>query len=609
MEEMNSLPTGPQDPVVPQAAPQSAPQAAPQPAPQPQYRAPQPQYTAPQPQYTAPQPQPAPQPQYTAPQPQPAPQPQYAAQPQPQPAPQPAKEKKSSGKKILPIAIAAVAVVALLAAAFFLLNGKSGSLFRLGGSKDDVTTAINKTLDAIEQNELVAYADKLTSGGSIAVTQDIAKLEDSLGMKLEATADATLFMDKDDAKFALTLGGKYQKKDLLEAKFYLDLNNAIVAECEEILGKDALGIGLKDLPKRLEKSVFGPDGDYALPEEFYELLDQKDLTGDLESLGKDAKKILDKAYGEIVKIITKNAKIEKTSGTLTFGEKEIKENIISVELDDKAQYDIVTAILEWVKSDKDLKKFLTNLPKEYADLFEAIDMDPDDFEDVKDDFYESVEDLLEDLKEFDKDDIEDEFPGTYTAKFYINKSNGQLNALDLTVKGEGGKTNIVLQFGPDVTKLCDASLTLKDSDNNKTSYSLTVENTKKNCDIKVKVKEGTSSDTLCSFTWDKKEGSFKLSSEDTLTVTGTMTQKGSKTTIEVKKVELDYYASYYSHTQFSTKNMGMTIVLDTNAKMPSAPSFDDIIELKDEDAVEELIEKISENFEKFQDDLIDKIDD
>ncbi len=512
-----------------------------------------------------------------APEPQPAPAPAYT--PADEPAP-----KKPFPVKLVAIAAAAVAVVVLAGVLISsLLSGKPSA---------QIIKAAKASYEAAQSGKAAAKAKALSENGSVGITADISKLGELIDAELPAKLNVTLFSKAKEQAFAMTVDAKLKDKSLADATLTLS-KDEIVASSAALLGRTNYGVSLKNLSKNLPKSVLDPDQDtaFSLDEETYEMLlkQLKEGSAPTEALVKKAEAVFAEAYDTALKSLDKNGSFSKEKTELSVGDETVKAQAITLELDDKALAAIAVDMLNWAKSSKNLKALLKDAAAQYSDILEEADIDADEY---IDDFYDEIDDMLD-----DKDDIEDALDGIkLTLVFSISKSNKQLLQLDATIKADGEKTSVSVCGGPDWKNPEAITLIFKDPYGSKTSCSFTVEeNTNAKYAAKLKIK-GAIEETV-SFSWDKKEGNFKLSVPDTLTLTGTITEKGKTTTIELKKLEVGFVA---------IKNIGITVTLNESAKFPTISKYTDLLSLKEddfEDLADDVIEAVGELYEKVLDEL------
>ena len=187
-----------------------------------------------------------------------------------------------------------------------------------------------------------------------------------------------------------------------------------------------------------------------------------------------------------------------------------------------------------------------------------------------------------------------------TVVLYTNRSNGQLVKAEITSKDDYGKTTYTLEGGPDWKDLTYCAFTMKDP-YSKNSVTYTVEeNTKSQFTAKIKVKEDSDTTMTATYSWDKSSGDLRISStEADFKLTGTMTQKGKVTTIELKKLEVGRY--------LTIKDLGTTITLNESAKLPSISKTTEVVKLSEDD-IEALVEDVQEAIQDLMEDIQDAME-
>ncbi len=511
--------------------------------------------------------------------PDPAPQGVPAYQPIPE---EPVPQKKGFPKWILLIAVLAVVGVA----AFFGIKALAG-----GSPLTRAMTGVKKSFEALEKNEYASLAKNVSESGSMTISVDLSKLADMIHAEVPAKIELTTYANVKDSKAALEIDAQMKNKSILHGTFTASDEELAVA-CEQILGKKNYSLSFKDLSKNLPKSIFDPDSDtdYALPEQFYAWLVglKNGPIEPMKEIAKEAKPILEEAAKLLKTSTEKNAEITKDSETISIGDADVKTNTVTVKLNGEQAAKIMTDLLKWAKANKDRKNLITKFTTTYGPILE---MEDEDIADFLDEFYDSIDEALEEIEDVEKDDV------NLTAVFYLNKSNGQLVKAEITSKDDSGKTTYTLEGGPDWKDLAYCSVSMKDP-YSKMNMTYTVEeNTKSQYTAKVKVKEDNDTTMSMTCSWDKSTGDLRItSSEAELKLTGTMTQKGKVTTIELKKLEVGRFVS--------VKDLGTTITLNESAKLPTVSKPTEVLKLSEDDIealIEDVQDAVQELMEKVQD--------
>ncbi len=498
------------------------------------------------------------------------PAPQQTNVPPYQPAPE--KPKKRFPKVLLIVA----ALLVIGAAAFFGIRAIAG-----GKPINKAALSMKKAVEAMEKNNNYAVLKSVGEAGSVNISVDLSKLGEVLpgGMELPVMINATSYTDAKNGKAALELDAQIKNKSIVNGTVLVSEDQLAVA-CDALLGKTPYSLDLKNIAKNLPKSFLDPnsDSDSALPEEVYDWLvslkngpiaPAKELVKQLKPIGESAAKVL-------LDSLNKNAEVSKENETISISDKDVKTTAITITLDGKQTAAVVTDLLKWAKADKNLKSFFDGIVKNYGPLLENEYQSAEDF---VDEFYESIDDGLDEMADIDKDDFD------ITCVCYINKSNGQLVKAELTLKNDDGRQVLSFEGGPDWKNPTYIAYSVKDS-YSKQSFTYTVEeDTKEQFSAKIKVKDDRDTTMTASLSWDKTSGDIRLTSSDiNFKLTGTLTQKNKVTTITLKKLEYSY---------MTVKDLGTTITLNESAKLPTIAKTTEILSL-DEDGLQALLEDISD---------------
>ncbi len=508
----------------------------------------------------------------------PAPQQAPEVPPYQQPAYQPYPTEPEQPKKGFPKIILIIGLLLIVgAAAFFGIRA-------LGGGKplEKTATGIKKTVEAMEKADTYAVVRNASETGSINVNVDLSKLTDVIGMGIElpVTVNATVYSDLKNSKFAYELDAQVKNKSIVNGTI-IGSPDEIAVACDAILGKTGYSLDLKNLAKNLPGSFLDPDtdSDYALPEELYDWLVglKNGPIAPMKELMEKYKSVFESAAKVLLESLEKNAEVTKDSETISIGDADVKTTAVTVKLNGKQAAAVAADVLKWAKSDKDLRNMLENIIDLYAPVIEAESYtDPEDF---IDEFYDSIDDALDELADVDKDDLD------LTAVFYLNNSNGQLVRAEFTSKSDDGKNVVSFEGGPDWKSPTYIAFSQKDSYSKQTVTYTVEENSKSQYSAKIKVKDDRETTMTLSIDWDKSSGDLRISSSDLgLKLTGNLTKGSKETVIVLKKLEYSY---------FSIKDLGTTITLTENAKLPTISKTTEILSL-DEDGLEDLIDDVQD---------------
>jgi len=504
---------------------------------------------------------------------------------------------KKIGKKNLIIGAVAILVVVIVAVAA--LAGAGGGSGSVGGSTSGplglVTTGLSNSIEALQENETMALLNSVLTGGSTEVSADLETITESVVgyPMLEGTASVKVHTDLGDKAAAVVAGVKLDKSEELDASIYVSEDSIAVAS-KWLLGKEAYGVDLKKLVENFAKSEFGEDGEYSLGFEMPE--DAKNIMADVKVVTEDTQALAEDAVAELLKSIKKNAEIEKESATLTFAGEEVKTTAVSVSVDPEQLAAIAADMVDYVRTDKGVKKYLEDNIKYILIATEEYDedMDKDDMQEYIDEFYEGLEDIDEDSFEDLVETLEDsDFSLDMT--FHVTKSGKQLVGVEVKAEADDEQIKASVYAGPDFAELTEISARVSvDEESYRISYTVDT-NDKAEYKAELKVREG--SETLFSgeVEWDKKEGDFVIKATDgydEFAVKGTLEKSGKKATIVLKSVSADD----------EKIDLDVTVTLNASDKVPSTPKFNDVLKM-DADEIEELVEELGEIVEDLVYDL------
>ena len=91
---------------------------------------------------------------------------------------------------------------------------------------------------------------------------DISSALEQSGLPMSCTVSAKAYMNEKEQRSAMTLGVQLAGQTL-DASIFANQESVAFAS-QILLGDKAYGFGLKDFVENFNKSVFGPDGAYAL---------------------------------------------------------------------------------------------------------------------------------------------------------------------------------------------------------------------------------------------------------------------------------------------------------------------------------------------------------
>lgn len=502
-----------------------------------------------------------------------------AAAQEPDPVPTPAPEAapasvmdklKAAVKKFAkkPALIAAAAAVVIILVIVIAAAAGSSPLGL-------VEKGVNNSIQALEKNDLFSRVSTAAQGGSLEVRCD---LEGITGYPVDGFASAKLYLNS-KSKAALVAGVEMDDETMFDASVFLSKDSVAMAS-ETLLGDEAYGISLKKLAKNFEDSVFGPDGAFSLGIELPE--DMGSVSDDAAELAEDLEKVADGLLRKLGKSVNKHAEISKESKAIKFNGTEVKTTAVTVSIDHESAAEILGDMLDYLRSDKTLKNCLYD----YADycasiLSEAGIVGDEDPAEVIDELYETLDEITQE----DLDDLEKALKRAgleLEITFNITKSGKQLVKVKCSAELYGEKADFTVQAGPSWDELEEITIRVNDGDTiSKFSYTVK-EDSKEEYSATLKVQEDSRVLLDGEFTWNRKKGDFYLELTDRWDDT-----MGAEGTIEAtsKKLEIviDSVFEYGGKT-----DLGLSVILTNSDKMPSMPSYTEILTM-DEDEVEELI--------------------
>lgn len=462
--------------------------------------------------------------------------------------------------------IAVIAALLIVAAVGFFLAGRGGSPVSMLGK------GLSKTIKSLSENPTVALLADVSDGGSLEMSCDLDTVSDGM---VDGSVMLKVYSEKEKA--AVIADAEIEDIEL-DAEIFAN-KDEIVLSSDTLLDGNGYGISLKDLAKNFEDSIFGPDGDYSLGiENIEEYLDPLENS---EQLSKDAQAIIDRYLEQVMKLVDEHAETSKENDVLEFADEEVKVTAVTVTIDTEALYHIVRDLLEYIQKDKDLETFLYDnaMPEiRHEDDYGYVSAGFSLTEDVIDEFYDGLDDLIDELDDVDLDDMSEmelELVG------YISKSGSYLVGADFVLDDDYDKYKVSLRVGPSLKELRELSLSYDDG-YSKVKASYIVETNDKEeyyAELKVKVDGETTIDgEVC---WDKQDGDFWAEYTDDwgylYGVEGTL-ETGSKSTVLVLETVYDDYDEF---------DLDVTVTLTPSDKMPSAPKYTDILSM-DEDDFEDL---------------------
>lgn len=482
-------------------------------------------------------------------------------------------KKKPQVKKWLVLGVAAIVVIGLVAV---LLS----SVFA-GSPTEQVFMAVGNTFEAMNDNEALKTLGDTFTGGSLEISADLEDLEEMIGSEMEGRVSAKIYTDLNKKEMAVEANAEIEDLDKLDLLFVLGEKDVAVSS-HALLGRDSYGINLKKAAKNFEKSVFGIDGEYSLGIESIEEYTEQ-IEGS-EKLGKDVETVLNDAMSALAKSIEANAQVEKDSDKLEFNGENVRTTKVEIVVDAPAMLAIAMDMMDWAEKSKDLPRVLEALEPYYQSRYGMYE----DTEDVTlvDTFYEELEYFREELEDLaaEMEDAE----GAIEMTFHISKSGKYLVAAELVLVdgSQDDEMRIEIMAGPSLKDLRELSVVYDDGWS-KYKVSYLVDEDKDTYIGKLKVREDNEAILSGKVEWEKDSGEFEIamtdSWDDEYGAEGELYQKSGSTVLYLDSVT----------AESERLPLGIQLTLTPGDKVPSMPSYTDILTM-DEDEIEDLLEELEE---------------
>lgn len=483
---------------------------------------------------------------------------------------EPEAKKKKGGKKPLLIAIAAVVVIAVAAVAAVAASVAASSPISLIGK------GFVNSINALKQSDVVAFADKVAKGGSIEVECD---MEELLELPVEGIVSMKLYTAA--AKMAITAAVEVEGDTVLDASAFVDQTNVAVAS-DVLLGSETYGISLTNLVDRFHDSEFGPDGELSLGIELPDMTES--VVEDAAKMTEESQAIGKAMLAHLLKSIEEHTEISKENESIKFNGTDVKVTAVGIQADSEAAVAVISDLIEYLRSDKELKEYLYNYAEYVAAAMVASDLVYDDYKDAEaivDEFY----DLLEEIEEQDLEDLAEELEEAdleLSLTFYITKSGKELVGIKFDGDADGDKVKASVFAGPSWKNLEEVTLRWDDGYSvYRITYAVET-NDKKTYSVELKVREDSENILVGEFTWDKEKGNFEAELTDdwgdTYGLEGSLKVDSKTATIVLE-------SAYEDSEEI---DLGISLTLTAADKMPAMPSYTDILDMS-ADELEDVI--------------------
>lgn len=482
---------------------------------------------------------------------------------------------KVKGLGKLPLILGgAVAVILVIALVVSLIGSTPMAL--LG-------TGIKNSAKAIMKDDTVELISGVLNGGSIELACDMEELTENLTGQALAEGNASVKLYSKGTAAALIASIQMDKSEVVDLGVYMNQKD-IAVKSEWLLGDDAYGINLKKAMENFKTSEFGPDGEYSLGIELNE--DMEKSMAEAEKLAKDMMKIGEDAMATVLKSVRKNAEISKKTTKISLGDKDVKTSAITLEMDHEQLFNVFKDAMEYVHTDKELKKFITeNIGTILMASGEVVDED-EDLQEYVDMFYENLDEAMEEIdelaEEFEDADI------SIKLTFYVSKSGKQLIGVEFKAEADDEPIRGYVYAGPDLKNLQEISFRLNmDGETAHGSYVIKTDDSKE-FEAKLKIVDPDNDNITCTIFWDKKDGDFEVEYDEygwyVVTVEGNMEKSGKKNIITIETIDDDG----------DEIDLNLNLILASSDRMPSVPKYTDVLTMSVDD-IEDLMDDIQSN--------------
>ena len=456
-----------------------------------------------------------------------------------------------------------------------------------------ITSAAVNTAKDIRKIEAFQTIEKVSNGGSVAVSANLDKYANDISIQGKVYTD----VKNSRGAYEMTI---YDDEDVMvQPRIYYG-KDSFVATCPELFD-GAYGINFKKLDKNLPDSIFDPDEDtdYSLPEGLYDyLIELSENSKGNKELERDLAKAATRYEKFMIQTVLKYADVEKSSDKIKVGGDNISCTVITINVDEDAIVLIMQDLIDYINNDKSLEDLLTRYYEAMPNMSLIYGYGGYDAEDMVDAFYDEIDDLEDSLDYIE--DMKIDLEGV----FYITKSGKRIAQMEFDFDVNGEKTEIEVVLGKNIAKTKEMSLSVKTNDDYEMSIEYEVEEDSAKAyeaEIKVAYKDYWDDESYkMSISWDKKAGDFEFkgkSDYSDFSLEGTLNKKGDKYIFVLEKIKSDGRAID------GVDDLELTITVDTRDPAPKAPSrYTDII-LMEEDDFEDLFEEIEDGIEDIEDEF------
>lgn len=451
----------------------------------------------------------------------------------------PAPAGKTLGKtaRILLIAAAAVAVLALIIAI------GAGAV----RNKPEVLVgeALGKTLESLASPEegALGVLSRAASGGSLELAGDLSFLTDIFDLG-PMEGSITVYLNAREGSLAVRLGltcGVFDATDIL---FSLSPDEVVLDS--SLLSRGPYGIRLTDAARNLDASIFAPgSGSYfELDEESFAAL-RGFLSPKRESpeaLKEELARLSEKYIELLVKEAFEAGTADKRKVTLPIGSEEVKAAAVTLELDGKGLSRVLTALAEEIESDEELRRCAAELAKQAysaSTFFQILDsgyawVDVLSNEEIEETAGQILDDFVRSAREAAHSLVTEDIRLRF--EFYVARDTKTLAAFTVEAWQYGEKVYALdVTLGKNVFASEEVSLKVSNGWSECVIRYLVSDNSKNRYAARLTVDDGYENVTF-TISWDKSTGAWRLAG-DSWSMGGTLEQSGRKTTVSITRLE------------------------------------------------------------------------
>ncbi len=454
-----------------------------------------------------------------------------------------------------------------------------------------IEEAAEKNTERLEkcQASTVAALEKISKGGSIELQVSLPDFLDT---------SVKLFTDLDSASpaSAITVNAGLHGANLLDFMMK-GSSDSLVVVSEALLGDGAYGIALDKIPENFPNSVFGPDGELALGDDFYDILETMASSYALnlesyEAMEDSLGAFIDDVKPEIYTAIETNGEAKIADGSVSLRDNEIKTTDVTIDFSAAELVATVKDILTTVKESEELKPLIESR-YDYSITYAAIYSEYYTADELYDEFLSVINDSIAELEAVDVEN-EDLSDVLFSISAHIAKKTGELLSIGLDMSSpENENIKYEIHFPTSLSEDFKFSFDVNDNDeNNHFDVSYTVkENSKENFHAQITANVNDKAIDIANIEWNKASGEFLAQAYDFVdssnyggvlfSIAGTCTTDKNAATFTVTDITV-------AGESITTK---IALILTYSDKMPVVEEFTDVLTMTMEE-VEALANRI-----------------